>query len=259
MELESIRQSLKAYCAKHDIDSLDLKSVMFDMDGVLFDSMPYHAKSWHKAMEDYGLNLPEAEAFLHEGRTGAGTINIVMQRQLGRSPEKSECEKIYQRKSEYFNQFPTPIRMPGAFEVVAKVKSVGLVPIVVTGSGQLSLLDRLERNFPGLFKSEWMVSAKDVKMGKPSPEPYLMGLKHAKTLLSPIAETLFPYNSMVVENAPLGIEAGSAVGCFVIAVNTGPLNDDVLLDAGADILFHSMTELGENILTLISESRKQCF
>ena len=86
-----------------------------------------------------------------------------------------------------------------------------------------------------------------------------MGLKHAKTLLSPIAETLFPYNSMVVENAPLGIEAGSAAGCFVIAVNTGPLNDDVLLDAGADILFHSMTELGENILTLISESRKQCF
>lgn len=256
METEKIKQALITYCAKNNIEKLDLKSVMFDMDGVLFDSMPYHAKSWHKAMADFGLDLPEDEAFLHEGRTGSGTINIVMQRQIGRSPEKSECEKIYQRKSEYFNQFPTPVRMPGAFEVVENVKSAGLTPIVVTGSGQLSLLDRLERNFPGLFKSEWMVSAKDVKMGKPNPEPYLMGLKHARTLLSADVESLYPYNSLVVENAPLGVKAGSSAGCFVIAVNTGPLKDDVLIDAGADILFHSMTELSENILTLICESRK---
>lgn len=60
---------------------------------------------------------------------------------------------------------------------VAKVKGEGLTPMVVTGSGQLSLLERLEHNFPGMFHKELMVTAFDVKYGKPNPEPYLMALK----------------------------------------------------------------------------------
>jgi len=123
---------------------------------------------------------------------------------------------------------------------------MGITPIIVTGSGQASLLDRIERNFPGLFCSEWMVCAKDVKFGKPNPEPYLMGLKKAGNLQ--------PFNSMVVENAPLGVEAGHKAGCFVIAVNTGPLPDRLLLDAGADVLFHSMTELSHAIAGIITSS-----
>ena len=58
---------------------------------------------------------------------------------------------------------------------------------------------------------------------------------------------LTPSESMVVENAPLGVEAGHKAGCFVIAVNTGPLPDSLLTDAGADILFHSMKELSMHI------------
>jgi beta-phosphoglucomutase-like phosphatase (HAD superfamily) len=52
--------------------------------------------------------------------------------------------------------------------------------------------------------------------------------------------------SIVVENAPLGVRAGVAAGVFTIAVNTGPLPDKVLLDAGADLLFHSMQELSDS-------------
>lgn len=219
--------------------------VMFDMDGVLFDSMPYHASSWHRAMADFGLDLPEAEAFMHEGRTGKGTINIVTQRQLGRAADDAECQRIYERKSQYFNQFPKPQRMPGAIEAVQAVRECGITPIIVTGSGQLSLLERIEQNFPGLFRHEWMVCAKDVKFGKPNPEPYLMGLKKAGVTCD---------QAIVVENAPLGIEAGHAAGCFVVAVNTGPLPDKVLLDSGADILFHSMAELSLHIKPLLTAS-----
>ena len=67
--------------------------------------------------------------------------------------------------------------MPGAWELLQKVKSEGLTPMVVTGSGRLSLLERLEHNFPGMFHKELMVTAFDVKYGKPNPEPYLMALK----------------------------------------------------------------------------------
>jgi HAD superfamily hydrolase (TIGR01509 family) len=126
--------------------------------------------------------------------------------------------------------------MAGALELLQKVKADGLTAIVVTGSGQRSLLDRLERHYPGCFSSELMVTAYDVKHGKPNPEPYLMALKKGG---------LKANEAVVVENAPLGVQAGVAAGIFTIAVNTGPLPDKVLLDAGANRLYSSMKELSE--------------
>ena len=117
------------------------------------------------------------------------------------------------------------------------VKEDGCQPVLVTGSGQLSLIDRLNKHFPGIFTKDKMVTSFDVKYGKPNPEPYLMGLKKAG---------VEPWEGIVVENAPLGVEAGVAARIFTIAVNTGPLPDQVLLDAGANLLFHSMQELKDN-------------
>ena len=59
-----------------------LKAVLFDMDGVLFNSMPYHSEAWHQVMKTHGLDLSREEAYMHEGRTGASTTNIVFQREL---------------------------------------------------------------------------------------------------------------------------------------------------------------------------------
>ena len=52
--------------------------------------------------------------------------------------------------------------------------------------------------------------------------------------------------AIVIENAPIGVQAGKAAGIFTVAVNTGPLPAQVLLDAGADLLFTSMQELCNN-------------
>lgn len=54
------------------------------------------------------------------------------------------------------------------------------------------------------------------------------------------AGDLKPWEALVVENAPLGIRAGVAAKIFTIALNTGPLSDQTLLDAGADLLFPSV-------------------
>ena len=214
-----------------------LKAVLFDMDGVLFNSMPYHSEAWHKVMKSHGLTLSREEAYMHEGRTGAATINIVFQRELGREATQEEIESIYQEKSVLFNSCAEAERMPGAWELLQKVKGEGLTPMVVTGSGQLSLLERLEHNFPGMFRQELMVTAFDVKYGKPNPEPYLMALEKGG---------LKPNEAIVIENAPLGVEAGHKAGIFTIAVNTGPLNGEILLNAGADLLFPSMQALCES-------------
>ena len=213
-----------------------LKAVLFDMDGVLFDSMPYHSEAWHTVMKSHGLTLSREEAYMHEGRTGASTINIVFQRELGREATQEEIESIYQEKSVLFNSYPEAKRMPGAWELLQKVKKDGLIPMVVTGSGQLSLLERLEHNYPGMFRKELMVTAFDVKYGKPNPEPDFMALKKGGIKAD---------EAVVVENAPLGVEAGHNAGIFTIAVNTGPLNGQVLLDAGADLLFPSMQALND--------------
>ena len=231
------QEAIAQYLKQNHYESIQLKSVLFDMDGVLFDSMPYHAEAWHKTMKGHGLNLSREEAYMHEGRTGAGTINIVCQRQLGRDATQEEIESIYLEKSIEFNKHPQAERMPGAWELLQKIKAEGIIPTVVTGSGQASLLDRLEHNFPGMFRQELMVTAFDVKYGKPNPEPYLMALEKGG---------LKPNEAIVIENAPLGVEAGHKAGIFTIAVNTGPLNGEILLNAGADLLFPSMQSLCES-------------
>ena len=71
----------------------------------------------------------------------------------------------------------------------------------------------------------------DVRRGKPRPDPYLMGLQKCGVQ---------PWEAIVVENAPLGVRAGYAAKIFTVAVNTGPLPDQTLLDAGADLLFPSV-------------------
>lgn len=214
--------------------ALRLRAVLFDMDGVLYNSMPYHAKAWHRAMTEFGFDLPEDEVYLHEGRTGASTVNLVSMRQHGVEETEERIQEIYKVKSAYFNEFPPAEPMPGAYKLLQKIKAQGLKILIVTGSGQHSLLDRLNHHFPGIFCRELMVTAFDVKYGKPHPEPYLMGMQKGG---------LTPEECVVVENAPLGVRAAKAAGIYTIAVNTGPLPNEALTDEGADTLFPSMQAL----------------
>lgn len=231
------QEAIQYYLNTHHHSHIHLKAVLFDMDGVLFDSMKNHATAWHEAMKRYGMHMTREEAYMHEGRTGASTINIISLRERGHEATEEEIKQMYQTKSEIFNSLPVAKPMPGALEVLHKIQQNGLTPMVVTGSGQHSLLDKLNHSYPGIFKQELMVTAFDVKYGKPNPEPYLMALKKANIQAN---------EAIVIENAPLGIQAGVGAGIFTIAVNTGPLSDKILLDEGANYLFPSMKAFNEN-------------
>ena len=234
---KEIMQAVNLYLKKQGFSTFTPKAVLFDMDGVLFDSMPNHARSWAKVCTEFGLNMTEQEAYMHEGRTGNATINILTQRYWNRDATPDEVQRIYEEKCRLFNACPEAPKMPGAHEVLQKVKAAGLTIVVVTGSGQKSLLDRLEHNYPGYFSPDLIVSSKDVKHGKPNPEPYLMGL--AKVGIK-------PNEAIVVENAPLGVRAAVAAQIFTIAVNTGPLPESALLNEGANMLFPSMQALADS-------------
>lgn len=210
------------------------KAVLFDMDGVLFDSMPNHAYAWSHAMTQYGLAMTREEVYMNEGRTGSATINILAQRFWGREATEEEKQLIYEAKSKVFNTCPEAKPMPGALETLQAVKEKGLKIVLVTGSAQTSLLEKLERSYPGYFHQDLMVTGFDVTLGKPYPEPYLKGLQKAG---------IKPEEGIVIENAPLGVQAGHAAGIFTIAANTGPLADEVLKNAGADIVLPGMMDV----------------
>ena len=233
--MNTIQQAITTYLERNNYQRFDLKAILFDMDGVLYDSMPNHAKSWAKIMCAHGLSMTEEEAYYHEGRTGDDTINIISRRE-GKEIGAEERKKIYQEKVNAFNHCPPVLPMKGSADILQKVKEKDLFAMLVTGSGQPSLLDRLNTDFPDTFIRERMVTSLDVTKGKPNPEPYLMALDKGK---------LQKWEAFVVENAPLGVEAAHAAGLFTIAVNTGPLPDSCLLDAGANLLFPSMIALCE--------------
>lgn len=217
-------------------EGLPLRATLFDMDGVLFDSMPAHAASWERVCREEGFDVDAQEIYMNEGRTAFTTINLFTQRQFGRDTNAEEVDRIYRRKCEVFNTFPPAPKMPGAQALLDQIVADHLTRVVVTGSGQASLLDRLTRHYPNVFAPERIVSSNDVQRGKPDPEPYLMGLAKAGVQ---------PWEAIVVENAPLGVRAAVAAQVFTIAVNTGPLPEQSLLDEGANLLFPSMEALAE--------------
>ena len=229
--------STKKFTETRKYPELNIKAVFFDMDGVLYDSMKYHAKAWVRAMKEMNLPFTEHDCYMNEGSTGSSTINKVMIKEWGREASEEEKENIYKLKSEYFNEEGRVNTMPFALDLLKKIKSESLQIFVVTGSGQPGLINGLERDFPGIFEEGKMVTAFDVKKGKPDPEPYLMALEKSG---------VEAWEALVVENAPLGVQAASEAGLFCIGVNTGPLDSKVLSDAGANIVLNSMEELYHN-------------
>ena len=203
------------------------KAALIDMDGVLYDSMPRHCRAWRETMLEEGLDIPMEEFFLYEGMTGEATINLLMQREKGISLSAEQCKEIYSRKAEKFRAQGEPKPMEGAREKINLLKKSGIITVLVTGSAQNSLLNWLEKDYPGAFPPERRVTALDVKNGKPHPEPYLRGLEKSGVA---------PCEAIVIENAPLGVRAGKAAGLFTLAWMTGPVAREVFEAENADVI-----------------------
>ena len=214
------------------------RAYFFDMDGVLFNSMPHHAIAWEEVMKEHDLPFTAYDCYLNEGRTGESVIREAMWKARNRDATPDEIKQIYTEKSERFNllaqQAGGTVVVDGVAEVLRYVQSTGSQIWVVTGSGMRSLLDNLNNALPPVFQRDRMITAFDVTHGKPDPEPYLKAWERSG---------LQKEQCFVIENAPLGIRSGKAAGLTVYAVNTGILTREDL--AQADQVFDSMEELLE--------------
>lgn len=240
--LPPYHDEIVAFLRRHHYTQVVPRAALIDMDGTLYDSMKNHSAAWYRLMTEAGIKCTREEFYLYEGRTGASTINLLFNRELGRDATDAEKEDYYHKKTLYFNQLPAVEVMPGAREMVSIFKEVGMQRVLVTGSGQSSVLNRISEDFPGLFPDGMRVTSRDVKHGKPHPEPFIRAMQLARVT---------PSQSIVVENAPLGVEAGDRAGAFTIGVTTGPIPRQSMIDAGAAIVFDSMPELAEKLPALL--------
>lgn len=238
-----MNKAIQAYLQKHGFGEFSPKAVLFDMDGVLYDSMPRHAVAWQESMKQFGIEMTAADAYATEGARGIDTIRMMVKRQQGKEISLEEAQRMYDVKTDIFHRMPAAEIFPGVGEVMQLLKDAGLQIGVVTGSGQRPLIQRLLDDFEGFLDERHIVTAYDVERGKPAPDPYLMGLQKAGCLQ--------PWQGIVVENAPLGVRAGVAARIFTVAINSGPLPDEALTREGCSLLLHRMTELTERLPLLI--------
>ena len=230
--------AIKKYLEEHDFEALSPRVVLFDMDGVLYDSMPNHAIAWQESMAKYGIHMTADDAYATEGARGVDTIREMVRRQQHREIGEAEAQKMYDLKSQTFHSLPEAPVMPGILDLMRQIHASGLQCGVVTGSGQRPLISRILKDFGDYVDEAHITTAYDVTRGKPLPDPYLMGLHKAGDLA--------PWQAVVIENAPLGVRSGHAARIFTIAVNTGPLPNNELLAAGANLIFSSMTDFSEH-------------
>ena len=236
------REILKDYMARRRYKRLQPLAALIDMDGTLYDSMGNHAEAWARMCAENDLTVDRDEFFMFEGMTGAQTIDIIMQRCRNRHATPEECEKLYHRKTEIFRELPDVGPMPGARRLLDLLVEVGIRCVLVTGSGQNSLLNRLDNDFPGVFAPGMRVTSRDVTKGKPHPEPFIRGMQLAGVT---------PSQAIAIDNAPLGVKSAATAGALTIGVVTGPIPSAELESAGATIVFNSMEECAERFPTLL--------
>jgi HAD superfamily hydrolase (TIGR01509 family) len=171
-----------------------MKAILFDSDGVLVDSMPSHYQAWKIAFKEVSkIDVDERTIYLLEGMRGTDLINEVFRDILLSSP-------------------------PRAYEGVKNLimNLVNCKRAVVSGSARKDVESLLEKSLGKGNLFDVLITADEGAKGKPDPSSFINALNEIKI---PPSETL------VVENAPLGVEAATSAGiqCIVILNNT-PLN-----------------------------------
>jgi sugar-phosphatase len=195
--------------------------LLFDLDGVLVDSTPAVARVWTKWAMARGFD-PEATVRRAHGRPSIATIRDL----LPNADAAKENEIVLRGEIE---DTAGVVSLPGACDLL---KTVPLDRWALVTSCERPLAE-VRLKAAGLPIPRKMVTANDVRLGKPDPEPYLKG---AALLGAPASKCV------VFEDAPAGILSGKSAGALVVALRT-TASDPELEQAGADWIITAFSEL----------------
>lgn len=183
-------------------------AILFDMDGVLIDSMGAHARAWRTACSLLGIEVVEREIYLREGEKEEISARDFI-RLAGLMSTKARVRELIRRKNEEMARIRPPSLFPGAADVVGAFHAAGFAVGLVTGSPRAVLDLILPASIQSLFATS--VCGDEILRGKPNPEPYLTAIMNLAAK---------PAQTVVVENAPFGIQSARTAGAHVVAVRS---------------------------------------
>lgn len=210
-----------------------IKAVIFDFDGLLFDSEP----AWDKA---YGIFLKKHDVSPNEeieaSMYGSGLIDAVnlMKEKMGLVGETGDLVADYRRL--FYKEFSNKndVLMSGVLEILEKAKRRGLLVALTSGGHTKEKLIEILKLHNIYDHFSVIVSSDVVPHGKPAPDVYLEALKK----LRQNAE-----DCLAFEDSPNGVVAAKLAGICVYGVNTDEKTRNDLIKSGADKVFKNLTEI----------------
>ena len=214
------------------------RAVLWDMDGTLVDSEEFHWISWQRALAKEGIVITP-EQFL----STFGTRNdSILHQWLGAAATQERMERIANAKEELYRDL---IRregispLPGVAHWVRHLHQEGWLQAVASAAPRENIVAVLEA-LSATHVFQGIVSAEDVRQGKPDPEVYLAAA--ARVGVS-------PERCIVVEDAVAGVEGARRAGMRSIGVN----HEGVHLPA--DIVVPSLEFLDSNAFDKLLEDK----
>jgi len=205
------------------------KAVLFDMDGTVADTMPYHFISWFEVLGRYGVRAAPMFIFETEGLKWDKIIKRAFRQSGGNLLPRQTVKKIIEKREQIFNRYFKRSIFAGMPEFIKSLKNKSVLVGLVTGSSLKEVKNILPEDIYELF--DIIIAGDMVKRGKPYPEPYLTAAKNLK---------ISPEMCAVIENSPLGIKAAKAAKMYCCGVSTS-LPKALLSEA--DIIFDSHQDL----------------
>ena len=202
------------------------------MDGVITNTMPDHYHAWNVALASEGIHVTHLDIYSREGQPGFQSI-----KELFKKFKKSYCKKIakslLQKKETVFKEIVRLRFIIGARTFLKDLKRKGFQLALVTGTSRHEVNKILPKYLRDLFCV--IITANDVRFGKPHPEPYSKALKQLGLKSS---------EAVVIENAPFGIRSAKGAGISCLALETS-LSEKYLNEA--DAVFSNVKELRQKV------------
>lgn len=193
-----------------------IKAIIFDFDGVLFDTEPLHFAMFQAVFQAEGITLsPELYHAKYVGLTDEACFRAVMNDHERTEVSSATLARLVSNKTDLM-QRALRERLPRLSGVREFVSDAHVSQRLAIASGALLQEIVLCLELAGMMPMfEHITAAQDVRQGKPDPEPYL----HALAALDR-RSTVRGDECLVIEDTPHGIEAAHKAGMRCIAVTT---------------------------------------
>lgn len=187
-----------------------LKAILFDMDGVLVDSMNHHLKSWRELLESFNINVSDQFIFEHEGAMAPDVIKYLFKK-YGYEIDNKDINSMYLSQNSLFQEkYLSQVSLyPDTLPLLEQLKSKGILVGLVTSSRKNLVQKIWKEEELTIFTT--IISADDTERFKPFPDPYLKALSEIQQEAG---------NCLVVENAPAGIQAACSAGITCLAISS---------------------------------------